>query len=614
MHIDIKNFFQDNFTNGIEAFRYFNNSNNFDSNKTFITVKEFYDTFEHFFPKKYHTDTILKYLNRYFGINTEGSNSTGSDKNQNKKDTISFEEFNTLHFDTFETNETYIKNSKSISRLKTNLNYSSNNNDSHYFSEIFKKKVGQNINNLPTPFDNEPLIKLKRIFASSKVDPDKILLVACLECGNNKCLVNKFQLRNVIKTLKLGITNLEIDKIVSQCNRFMIGDKINLRRFMNYISTQDSLMEEIKTNITPLITEIRNLIAKFYSNPLICFQLNDINRNGLIDFQIYKNLIFDMYKRNGEAPPPNFILIKNSFDYIDLRKDGVIDINEWCKALSSYTGLTDINTELEFKKNNFSYNYTEKEREKTSSNNNSSLNMMEMYKLIHKNRKLIKNRMHQCNYIYQTNGENFIKSENLLFLIKEIFPNSKLSIMQMKSLLNIAKCSSNDNLVNINDFFKIIEISTKGVTCQPKLNNSSHKKISLSIDDVNLIEQNNKISTNLHKRLRSNIDFNDNNKKINCRIVRNRGDTRVNVINFGSNGMMTPGERINRYKELKEMKEKKELKEMKDLINLNDDDKIIKGNLSLNRYNSNIINRIKDKSYLTPINQLGKSKFIFGNK
>ena len=44
-----------------------------------------------------------------------------------------------------------------------------------------------------------------------------------------------------------------------------------------------------------------------------------------------------MYYRN-EQTFPNFTQIKNAFDACDLRKDGIIDINEWCKVLGSYNG------------------------------------------------------------------------------------------------------------------------------------------------------------------------------------------------------------------------------------------------------------------------------------
>ena len=70
MHIDVKNFIRENFKNGLDAFKFFIRKKNILEddkilkNKSFITLKEFFDTFENFFPKKYATNTILKYIKK----------------------------------------------------------------------------------------------------------------------------------------------------------------------------------------------------------------------------------------------------------------------------------------------------------------------------------------------------------------------------------------------------------------------------------------------------------------------------------------------------------------------------------------------------------------------
>ena len=43
--------------------------------------------------------------------------------------------------------------------------------------------------------------------------------------------------------------------------------------------------------------------------------------------------MIDLYSRN-EQEIPNFALIKNIFDTIDLGKDGIIDYTEWSKSFS----------------------------------------------------------------------------------------------------------------------------------------------------------------------------------------------------------------------------------------------------------------------------------------
>lgn len=52
-----------------------------------------------------------------------------------------------------------------------------------------------------------------------------------------------------------------------------------------------------------------------------------------MDFTKFKQILTDLYERESRTCP-NFALMKNAFEYVDLRKDGLIDMNEWLKAFS----------------------------------------------------------------------------------------------------------------------------------------------------------------------------------------------------------------------------------------------------------------------------------------
>jgi hypothetical protein len=43
--------------------------------------------------------------------------------------------------------------------------------------------------------------------------------------------------------------------------------------------------------------------------------------------------VLDLFEKDSR-PTPNFALVKNSFEYIDIRKDGIIDMTEWLKAFT----------------------------------------------------------------------------------------------------------------------------------------------------------------------------------------------------------------------------------------------------------------------------------------
>ena len=500
MHIDVKNFLRDNFNNGVDAFKFFIRKKSIldddkDYSKTFITVKEFFDTFENFFPNKYPTNTILKYINKYFKI------SLPNNKNNlpTKKDTINFEEFNYIYFDSVQNKESYLYNRINDTKLLTNreeikkkskndLIHSPQNN--FYFSSLFKKKYEK----LITPFDKDPLDKIKRILCSSKYDLNKFFETVKKLCGNDKYIVNKYQLRNIIKELNIGLTNVEIDQIIFKCGKESHDGNINLNEFIKYLYNQNRLIEEGKNNVGPIMGEIKSLIYKYYNNPIICFENNDTLHCGKMDFDKYKNIIYDMYNRE-EKKLPNFTLIKNSFDAIDLRKDGIIDKNEWCKAFASYNG------KLDFKKesvtNGLEFYDKESKNSSTISHNRKILRDWEtsgdvsyLFKFIYKNRKVIKEKIKKCNYVLTGDGVQMIHADNLISILKDALPGMKLSQTQWKIIVSPVQKERIDGLINVNEFFKLLETSSKNMAKHPiikrkiKMNNLIYEYSGFNCNNV----------------------------------------------------------------------------------------------------------------------------------
>ena len=484
MHIDVKNFLRENFRNGLDAFKFFIRKKNILEddkilkNKYFITLKEFYDAFENFFPNKYTTNTILRYIKKYFRI------SVSNNKNDltSKKDTINFQEFNYIYFDAFQSNESFLNNRLNDTKLMTNreeiaartkndlINSPQNN---FYYSNLFKKKFSK----LETPFDNEPLNKIKRILCSSKYDLQKFFDTAELLCGKGNYIINKYQFRNILKELNIGLTNLEIDQIMFKCGKESHDGNLNLKEFRKYLYNQNSVIDEGKKNLGEIIGEIKSLIYKYYSNPIICFENNDVFHKGQIDFDRYKNIIYDMYKRE-EREMPNFTLIKNSFDAIDLRKDGIIDRIEWCRAFASYNG------KLDFKKENVSNGFEFYDKKKKNLWNSQEINKVShnrkilrdwetsgdvsyLYKYINKNRKLIKEKISKCNFVLTGDGVQLIHADNLINILKDTIPGLQLSQTQWKMIVNVAQNERTDGLININDFFKILEITSNNMASHP---------------------------------------------------------------------------------------------------------------------------------------------------
>ena len=476
MHFDIKDFFQTNFNNGIDAFKYFFIGKNTNEEKRYyISIREFFEGFESFFPNKYEHNTILKYLNKYFNV-TLPVNDDNKNNLLDNKDTIDFSEFNYLYFDKSEENQVFIDNfnidTKLLNKRIISEDKKINTEKNYYFSELFKNKKNESI---ITPFDADPFNKLIRIINSSKYDINSFFDEAIKENSNNP-YVNKSQFRNIIKKLNIGLT---IDLILKKCIKEFskdLGDNINLLKLKNILNDENNysdLGQGIK-NIRNKISEIKSLIYKFYSSPILCFQIIDIDQKGKIDFQKYRNLLVDLYTRN-EQEIPNFALIKNTFDTIDLRKDGIIDYNEWSKSFSMINGKND----LAFEKysNNINelkkiQNYKSELRQWENSDD-----ITQKYLIIYKNRKQIKNKLSDNNFIIHKSGRQYVNSDTLILVIQKMLPNCKLSRIQWKMITNIGKGPNVDNLVCLSDFFKLIEIATKKNNNFKTFNSSEFNKI-----------------------------------------------------------------------------------------------------------------------------------------
>jgi Ca2+-binding EF-hand superfamily protein len=200
---------------------------------------------------------------------------------------------------------------------------------------------------------------------------------------------------------------------------------------------------------------------------------------GKIDFEKFRNIIYDMYYRN-EQTFPNFTLLKNAFDVCDLRKDGMIDINEWCKAFASYNGKLDpspnkVSNGLEFYDrkfktlNNFKLKSNIEHNRMVLRDWETSGDISKIYKFINKNRKYIKNKINEMNLMINSKKGNCIHPDNLLKVIKELLPNAAMSTTQWKIIVNIGKSKKFESLIDIDEFFRLIEITAKNMDSHPNI-------------------------------------------------------------------------------------------------------------------------------------------------
>ena len=126
-----------------------------------------------------------------------------------------------------------------------------------------------------------------------------------------------------------------------------------------------------------------------------------------------------------------------------MRKDGVIDLVEWCNVFSKVSGKLDLLKGLENKRG-----FKELKKWEMSDN------IIEIYKNIYKNRKMIYLRAKNICY------GSFIKEDTLINILKENFPNYKLTNSQWKIIVEIGT-KDTKGFINFDYFMNIIESFAK---------------------------------------------------------------------------------------------------------------------------------------------------------
>ena len=504
MHLDIKSFLHNNFPNQVDSFSYFlpyensslnqsfsksfsnrfytqnkyfidnkfnysntNNLNNNNKETIGITKKQFLDGINNLFPNKYPIDTVLKYIKKYFNIDTDTKN-----KENNEQQIITFSQFTFIYYGIVCSDKDFIINKnrpKKLSTTRTSVTARCLND----FDKLHQKnKAGRTpfnhnlyrgeeeilglhpINHLDhpmeflahekliTPFDKDPLDKIKRIIVSS---PNQNYLEIIRDFMNGfkdtDYICNEYQFKNLIKKLNIGLTNIEIEDILTKSGKSYNG-YINIQQFYKYLVNQDKNMNKSGQNIKLILAEFKQLLYKYYSNPKLAFIFNDKEQSNRMDFSKFKSIINELYTKENR-PVPNFAMMKNCFDYLDLRKDGLIDLIEWSNVFGNVNGKLDLHRSFDSKKGIRILQKWEV-----------SNNLIEIYKNISKNRKIISQKVRMISF------GSFIQENNLIQILKEVFPQYKFNNTQWKMIVEIGNKDSR-GFINYDTFIMLVENCAK---------------------------------------------------------------------------------------------------------------------------------------------------------
>ena len=470
-----------------------NNENNMNKKLlTYLTKKQFFDGINVLFPHKYPTDTILRYMKKYFNINiSDKANAVNNDSDQK----ITFSQYVFVYYGKVcNDNDLFFGNLNKSNNISTNnLSNSTLNNlakrrhtkisntrtsiTARCLSAFDELNTKNNLGRVPyahnlypneeeiigyhplthmdhpleylahekliTPFDVDPLEKVRRVIVSSPnqnyIDKMKKFLDEHKITGG---ICNEFEFKNMLKNLYLGLTNVEIDDIIRRSGKTYDG-KLNVNDFFKFVTSKDKNINKAANNLSQTLAEIKQLLYKYYSNPKLAFTFIDSSQSNLMDFEKYRAIVTEIYKRE-DRPMPNFALLKNTYDYIDLRKDGMIDMVEWTNAFGDLKGKLDA-----IKPKNGEQKRQLKKLRKWETSND----VINIYKEIAKNRKIIAQNIRSTAF-----GPNcsIIHEDNLIKELKEIFPYYKLTNTQWKMIVEIGD-KDTQGFINFDTFIKLVE-------------------------------------------------------------------------------------------------------------------------------------------------------------
>ena len=454
MHKDIIKFLHENYPKCEDAFKFFHSVktylqetptyNDYLSKNTYITRKEFFDGINKIFPNKYKTNTILNYYQKVFKKKLNQNKKFENLKQNEDFTNIKFSEFNYIYYSDFEFDSYYTKSLKHDSKILT-TRPSIKDIPFMTFNSPFPTKEHEKFE---TPYDLDPLEKVKRLILSSKMDFKKEFKEIIKQSSNG--MANQFEFRNILKRLDIGLTNIEIEDIVHKSGMSSDGN-INLVDFYNYITEENKNLLISKKHVLEQLKEIKQLLYKYYSNPRLAFELNDNDALGKIDFDKFKKIVYDLYKREVK-PGPSYGVLKYVYDYIDIRKDGIIDLNEWNKIMAKAEGELDI-TAAEVKPSQMRIL-----RQWETSNY-----IIEIYKIIARNRKIIRDKVKL--FTIEPNCM-LIKTNDLIYILKDVLNKVKLSQTQWKMIAALGD-KDKSGIIDFNTFISVVDKSAKMGTSHP---------------------------------------------------------------------------------------------------------------------------------------------------
>ena len=178
-------------------------------------------------------------------------------------------------------------------------------------------------------WNNNVMEKFRKIIKSSNMHLREVFETFDSD-GNG--LITPLEFRNAVRRLNLNLSAREIDEIIKIVDRNMDG-MIDWLEFSSKFKIKDN-ERLIETRAKNKMAKLKEQMSLHMKSTQDAFELFDKSGEGKLTFSNFNELIKELSRLSKEEIPP-FSIIKDMFDEIDIRKDGVIDQHEWNQTFLS---------------------------------------------------------------------------------------------------------------------------------------------------------------------------------------------------------------------------------------------------------------------------------------
>lgn len=167
---------------------------------------------------------------------------------------------------------------------------------------------------------------LKRLQSLVKASPNNLEQVFKNIDIDDSGKLSAVEFRKALRKLGVGLSARDIDLVMSRIDVNNDG-QIDWQEFNKNFKQSDT--EKYTTSVAQnRIQKMRQNMNAYMLSPKDAFSQFDPERSGFLDFSKFNNLVNKLCELAGETVPA-FTVLKDLYDIIDIRKDGLIDLREW---------------------------------------------------------------------------------------------------------------------------------------------------------------------------------------------------------------------------------------------------------------------------------------------